>query len=91
MDTQWRSIALLERILWANGGLASGEKLAALRELNTGRNLGPAHAGQTQAREFVSKVLEEHETYTAHFEYLCEKLAEELTLIEQTLNEQAED
>ena len=47
--------------------------------------------GKRRQGEFVAAVLQEHETYSAHFEYLCEKLAEELTLIEQTLDEQAED
>ena len=90
VDKNWRSRVLLERILWARGELQHGQSLTALRELIEARNLGPAHAGETKAREFSQRVLAEHETYAAHFEYLCEKLAEEFMLIEQTLTEDAE-
>ena len=91
VDKTMRSIATLERILWATNGMADGEKLSALRELNAGRNLGPAHGGESQGRAFVNRVLEEHETFAAHFVYLCETLVEQLTLIEQSLNEDATD
>ena len=91
VDKNMRSIALLERILCARGELASDQRLVALRELNAGRNLGPAHAGQMDAREFVNEALEKHETFAAHFEHLCEKLAEELSLIERTLAKVAKD
>lgn len=91
VDKHMRSIALLERILRANGELEGDEKLVALRELNRARNLGPAHAGQSDANDYADEVLEEHETFAAHFENLCEKLAGELSLIEETLADQAED
>ena len=91
VDKNMRSIALLERILRANGELEGDQKLVALRELNHARNLGPAHAGQSDANDFVNEVLQQHETFAAHFEYLCEMLAGELTLIEDTLAEQSED
>lgn len=91
IDKNMRSIALLERILRANGELEGDQKLVALRELNRARNLGPAHAGQSDANEYVNDVLEEHETFAAHFESLCEKLAGELILIEETLADQSED
>ena len=91
VDQNWRSIVLLERILAARGGLADGRGLAALRELNAVRNSGPAHAGETQARELSMRVLEEHGSYAAHFDYLCEQIAEELTLIDEGLAEQVRD
>ena len=91
VDKNMRSIALLERILRANGELEGDQKLVALRELNHARNLGPAHAGQSDANDFVNEVLQEHETFAAHFGYLCEMLAGELTLIEDTLAKQSED
>ncbi len=91
VDKKMRSIALLERILRATGGLNGDQKFVALRELNHARNLGPAHAGESGATDFINEVLEEHETFAAHFEYLCETLAGELTLIEQALADEAED
>ncbi len=91
VDKQMRSIALLERILRANGELEDDHKLVALRELKAARNLGPVHAGQSDANDFVSTVLEVYGTFAAHFENLCEKLAGKLTLIEEALADQSED
>lgn len=88
VDRQMRSIALLERILRARGELEDDQKLVALRELNAARNLGPAHAGQSDTNDYINEVLEEYETFAAHFEYLCETLAGELTLIEQALSDE---
>ena len=91
IDKGLRSISLLERILWAYGAFHDGAKLTALRELNQGRNLGPAHAGLAKSRRYVTKVLEEEESFEQHYEHLCNRLTDELRLIEQVLAEEAKD
>ena len=91
VNKELRSISLLERILWAYGAFHDGAMLTALRELNQGRNLGPAHAGRAKSRGYVTKVLEEEESFEQHYEQLCNKLTDELILIEQVLAEEAEN
>ena len=88
-DNQWGSIVLLEKILHARGGLEQGSQLAALRELNRGRRFSGVHARGSQARKYVTAVLTQHETYTTHFEHLCEQLARDSTLIENYLTDSA--
>ena len=85
VDKSWRSRVLLERILSAKGELQDGQSLAAFQELIEARNLGAAHAGESKFREFSQRVLAEHDTYAAHFECLCDSLADDLTLVDQAM------
>lgn len=89
VDNQWGSIVLLERILQARGGLEQGAQLSGLRELNRGRRFSGVHVRGSQAREYVGAVLTNHETYTAHFEHLCERLASDLTHVEDHMTNAA--
>ena len=85
VDKQWRSIALLERILRARSALDEDWKLSAFRNLNDGRRFSGVHFRGTQSKEYIQTALEKHETYAAHFEHLCRCLASDLTLIESIL------
>ena len=86
-DKEWKSIALTERILHARGALEKGSKVTALRELRAGRNLSGTHLRGSQAEKYVQAVRQDHGTYAAHDESLCEKLSKELELVEQGLAE----
>ena len=84
-DPEWRSIVLLENILRSRGALEEGSRLATLRELNAGRIFSGAHVRGSKAKEYVQAVQQQHGTFAAHFEYLCENLSGELTLVEKEL------
>lgn len=84
-DPNWKSIVLLENILRSRGVLDMESKLEALRDLNAGRNLSGVHVRGSKAREYVETVKQQHGTYAAHYEHLCENLTLELALVEKTL------
>ena len=86
-DQQWKSIVLTERILRSRGALDKGSNLTTLRELRDARNLSGTHLRGSQAEEYVQTVRQDHGTYAAHSEHLCEKLSKEPALIEKGLNE----
>lgn len=85
VDRQWRSIALLERIVRARSTLGEDWKLTAFQELNDGRRFSGVHFRGSQSKDYVHRILQEHETYSAHFEHLCRGLASDMTLIESVL------
>ena len=84
-DKEWKSIALLERILAVRGIAAPDGRLTFLREVREGRNVSGVHATGVKKHELATTILDQHGTYAAHFEYLCEGLANELALVEQAL------
>ena len=85
VDKQWRSIALLERILRARSAVDEDWKLSAFRDLNDGRRFSGVHFRGSQSEEYIQTILQEHETYSAHFQHLCRGLASDMTLIESAL------
>ena len=80
-----QSIKLLERLLHSKGKLEVEEKLEALREINDVRVQAKAHATGGKGREIAKDAQANHGSYAAHYEHVCRKLAEELALIEETL------
>ena len=84
-DSQWGSIFLIENILRARGVLDEKTRLEALRELNAGRNSSGVHVRGSKATEYIEKALQDHGTYAAHFEHLCDSLSKELMLVEKEL------
>ena len=82
------SLALLEKLLAADR-IAVGKKirLDALREAQRIRTKVRAHSGGTEAAEISRDALQNHGTYRAHFERLCERIAEELKEIEGCLSQ----
>ena len=74
------SITLLEHLI--NQGSESKEKLTGLQTVQWIRSNIKAHASSGQkVEEFVRKVIEEHESFTAHFEHICSTLSYELQTI----------
>jgi len=87
-DTEWKSIKLLEQSLPARGVLLPAGQLEALREVNECRvKSGAVHAVGREADEFIKGLLEEHNSYRAHFESLCDRVAKELILVEGAMTE----
>ena len=84
-DRNWKSIALLENILRSRGVLDKESKLETLRELIAGRNFSGVHVKGSKAKEYAERVKQQHGTYAAHYEYLCENLSRDLALVEETL------
>jgi len=81
-ETEEKSLKLMERFLAAHGVLADHERLVNLRTVQHIRTKVEAHYGGSDARRLASAALEEYETYTAHFESVCEGVARELDVIE---------
>ena len=88
VDKEWRSIKLLEQALPARGVPLPAGQLEALREVNECRiSSGAVHAIGREADEFIRGLLEEHNSYRAHFESLCDRVVKELILVEGALTE----
>ena len=85
-DKGERSIALLERFLIGRGKIKDGQKLVGLRTVQYLRSKLTAHFGGSEAEDLAIKAMQEHETYSAHFESVCEILVVELNLIEQAFS-----
>ena len=81
-----RSLRLIERYLAAHHVVADDERLVNLRTVQYVRSGVDAHFGGSGARRFAADALENHGSYTAHFESVCEGLARELEMIEKALS-----
>ena len=82
-EKEEKSLKLIERILIGRCELGEGERLRGLREVDLIRSKAFAHSGGSGAVTLANEALQEHDTYAAHFESVCETVAEELKLIEQ--------
>ncbi len=81
-----RSISLLERLLQAHDVIRGDMRLEALREVNQLRNLGgSAHRVGSKGRMATGDALEQHGSYAAHYEHLCNGLGKELALVDRVL------
>ena len=78
-----KSLTLLKKLLLDRHEAAEAQTLDGLRELQRIRSKVAAHPGGTDATQLVKAVLMEDETYTAHFEAICRKVAKELEAIEK--------
>ena len=76
----------MEKILIGRGELNDGQRLIGLREVNGVRSKVSAHSGGKDADSLANRALQEHETYTAHFEIAVQTVAEELKLIQQAFS-----
>ena len=77
------SLGLLEKLIRAGTGIT---RLDALREAQRIRSKVRAHSKGKEAKEISRDALQNHGTYRAHFEHLCERIAEELREIERCLS-----
>lgn len=76
-----KSLVLIERLLDA------GRKLDGLRTVQFIRSKNSAHAAGSEAAELADRALDEHGTYSAHFEHVCGSVAQELQLVEEVLSQ----
>ena len=79
-----RTIALLEKLPMKN---AAGESVARLEGLRTVQNLRSktkGHSSGREAEQLAHEALSEHDSFTNHFNYVCDRVVEELELIDAT-------
>ncbi len=79
------SIALLEKLLHAAGSLEVSARLEGLRTVQLVRSKVKGHASGSDADQISQGALVEHETFAAHFHFVCGLLAEELEMIGSAL------
>lgn len=85
-DKDEGSIVLLEKFLIGHGKIKNGQKLEGLKTGQRIRTKFAAHSGGSEADDLANNALQEHKTYSAHFESVCETVVEELELIEQAFS-----
>ena len=76
------SLLLLERLMRERSG--DDAELSSLHELHKLRVVS-AHATGTEGEEHVENILDKHRSYVAHYDDLCERIAEELEAVTRTL------
>ena len=81
-----KSLALLERVLIGRGALAEGSKLGGLRTVQAIRSQITSHSSGSRGAKLAKDALEEHGTYTAHFDSVCRNVIDELKVIEGTFS-----
>ena len=82
-----RSITLLEKLIIKNGSLSAGERLNGLRELQRVRSLVASHVPGSEAAGLTRNAMEQHGSYTVHFESVCVTIARELAMIEKSFSD----
>ena len=86
-DNKEGSLALLEKLLIGLEKLDDGQRLEGLRTVQHIRTkVSSAHARGSEASDLANNALEEHGTYSAHFESVCRIVANELELIEKAFS-----
>ena len=75
-----QSVALMEKLL------DDEQRLDGLRAVQRIRSKVDAHSSGSTASDLANKALQEHETYSAHFENVCRTVTDELKLIEQAFS-----
>ena len=86
-DTQEKSLALLDKFLIGCRKLDYGQRLEGLRTVQLIRSIGgSAHPRGSTAGDLANNALEEHGTYSAHFESVCRTVKHELELIEEAFS-----
>ena len=85
-EEEEKSLKLIERILIGRCEFGAGERLCGLREVHLIRSKVSAHSGGSDAVNLANQALEAHDTYSAHFESVCNTVAKELKLIQEALS-----
>jgi hypothetical protein len=80
-DKKDQSIVLMEKLRDHLGGAPQGY-LAGLRIAQKIRSKVKGHSGGGEALAITQQALEAHETFSRHFEAVCDQIATELTAIE---------
>lgn len=86
-DHKEKSLPLLEKYLIGCGKLDNGRRLEGLRTVQLIRSIASsAHPRGGAASDMANNALEEHGTYSAHFESVCRTVKSELGLIEEAFS-----
>lgn len=81
-DAKEQSIALLERQLNHGTALEDARQLVGLRTVQRIRSKVKGHSGSSEAQQLAQAALAQHESFAAHFNHVCEQVADELKVIE---------
>jgi len=81
-EKEERSIVLLEKLLTGHSESIDPQRLEGLRTVQLIRTKVKGHSAGADATDLTQNALLEHETFTAHFEYVCGIVADELNRIE---------
>jgi len=80
-DKEDKPITLLVKFLSMSVAAEDSQKLMGLRTVQHLRSKVKGHAGGSEAQQLAQNALIEHETFANHFEYVCEQVAEEGTVL----------
>ncbi len=81
-DKQEGSLSLLEKLINFNSRSEELLKLTGLRTAQLIRTKSKGHSAKKDAEQLAIDALGEHETYAAHFRHVCEKIHDELLMIQ---------
>lgn len=84
-DNSDKSIVLLEKFLNGHGMSDDGQKLEGLRTVQLIRSKF-SHSVGSEAHDLANNALQDHGTFSAHFESVCKTVEEELKLIEEAFS-----
>ena len=85
-EGQEKSLKLIERFLVGHEALADGERLVGLREVQDVRSKVDSHRRGGAARDLPNDALRKFGSFSAHFESVCERVVQELTMIEKAFS-----
>lgn len=77
------SLALIEKLLCEQDESAEVQRLAGLRIVQLIRTKVKGHSSGSDANELAQGAIKQHETFAAHFDYICSIVADELERIER--------
>lgn len=78
-----KSLALIEKLLTGYSNSIDAQRLEGLRTVQLIRTKVKGHSGGSEAAELAQDALKQHETFAAHFDHICEIVANELERIER--------
>jgi hypothetical protein len=81
-DKQEGSLSLLEKLINFNDQCEDKVKLDGLRTAQLIRTKAKGHSAKNDAEQLALEALSKHETYATHFRHICEKIHDELQIIQ---------
>ncbi len=78
-----KSLALVEKLLTGYSNSTDAQRLEGLRTVQLIRTKVKGHSGGREAAELAQDAVKQHETFAAHFDHICEIVADELERIER--------
>ena len=84
-DRHDKSLNLIEKLLRCNSSNERDFRLQGLRDAQLIRTKLEAHASKKTANSLAKDALKKHDSFTEHFNNVCEKIICELQIIEKTM------